>query len=61
MDWGGKLFEDLTSKKVVAIRFENGRTFDSYTYKLSKTEQTHFIEVGEAFRNKKFVIGKCDN
>jgi hypothetical protein len=60
MDWGGKLFNELTAKKVVAIRFENGRTFDNLTYKLTPKEQTYFIEVGEAFANKRFVSGKCD-
>ncbi len=60
MDWGGKLFNELTTKKVVAIKFENGRTFDSFTYKLSPKEQTYFIEVGEAIANKRFVSGKCD-
>jgi hypothetical protein len=61
MDWGGKLFNEITSKKVVAIRFENGRTYDSYTYKLTPKEQTYFIEVGEAIANKRFVNGKCDD
>ena len=60
MDFGSKMFDELTAKKVIAIRFENGRTFDSYTYKLTPKEQTYFIEVGEAFVNKRFVSGKCD-
>jgi len=60
MDYGSKLFDELTAKKVVAIRFENGRTFDSYTYKLTPKEQTFFIEVGEALANKRFVRGKCE-
>jgi len=50
-----KHFDDLTSKKVIAIRFQNGRTFDSFTYNLTKNEQTYFIEAKEALINQRFV------
>jgi hypothetical protein len=61
MDWGGKLFDDITAKKVTAIRFENGRTYDSYTYKLTTKEQTFFQEIANCVENKRFVKGKCDD
>ena len=47
--------DDFTSKKVIAIRFQNGNTFDSFTYNLTKNEQTFFIEAKEALINQRFV------
>ena len=45
----------ITSKKVIAIRFQNGNTFDSFTYNLTKNEQTFFLEAKEALKNQRFV------
>ena len=50
-----KYMDDFTSKKVIAIRFQNGNTFDSFTYNLTKNEQTFFIEAKEALINQRFV------
>jgi hypothetical protein len=50
-----KYMDDFTSKKVIAIRFQNGNTFDSFTYNLTKNEQTFFLEAKEALKNQRFV------
>ena len=48
-------FGYFSSKKVIAIRFQNGNTFDSFTYNLTKNEQTFFLEAKEALKNQRFV------
>jgi hypothetical protein len=37
--------EQLKTKKVSAIRFTNGRSYDTLTYSLKPTEQDYFIRV----------------
>lgn len=61
MDWQGKAFDKITGKKIKAIRFQNGRTYDSYTYNLTDNEQLFFLEVASALFEKKFVSGNCDD
>jgi hypothetical protein len=55
-----KDFNSINEKKVVAIRFDNGRSFESYTYKLKGKEQEFFIEAADAIAQKRIVKGKCD-
>jgi hypothetical protein len=47
-DWKKEAFKELSSKKIVAIRFTNGRTFDSFTYNVPEKDQSYFIEAREA-------------
>lgn len=54
-------FDDINNSKLIAIRFENGRSFDSYTYDLKKSEQSFFIEAKKAIEKKNFVKIKCDD
>lgn len=54
-----KSFDEFNTKKVKALRFTNGRSYDSYTYNILPKEQSFFIEAKNAFDNKRFVIGKC--
>jgi hypothetical protein len=61
MDWQGKSFDKITIKKVKALRFQNGRTYDSFTYNLTDKEQSYFLEVASALSEKRFVAGSCDN
>jgi hypothetical protein len=60
MDWDGKSMNRILGKKVKAIRFQNGRTFDSYTYNLSENQQNYFVEVASAVSEKRIVFGSCD-
>lgn len=60
-DLYSKNLDDFSSKKVAAIRFVNGRSFESYTYKLTDKEQSYFIDAKKAFESKKFVQVKCDD
>ena len=46
----------LSSKKVSAIRFTNGRTFDNLTYSLKETEKDYFVR---AYTNFKIVEIDC--
>jgi hypothetical protein len=50
--------EMLKSKKVTAIRFNNGYTYNSLTYNLKKEEQGFFINV---YTNYIIKETKCDN
>lgn len=61
MDWKGAAFNKITQKKIKAIRFQNGRTYDSYTYNLPAKEQSFFIEVASALKDKRIVTGSCDD
>jgi len=61
MDWQGKSFDKITIKKVKALRFQNGRAYDSFTYNLTDKEQSYFLEVASALSEKRFVAGSCDN
>jgi hypothetical protein len=42
--------ELLKTKKVSAIRFSNGRTYDTFTYTMKPTEQNYFINVYTKFK-----------
>jgi hypothetical protein len=54
----GKVYVDFSSdqlallktKKVSAIRFSNGRTYDTLTYTMQSTEQDYFINVYTNFQ-----------
>jgi hypothetical protein len=61
MDWKGKQFDKIVSQKVKTIRFQNGRTYDSFTYDLSPDEQSFFMEAGNAFYGKRIVSGRCSD
>jgi hypothetical protein len=60
MDWQGKSYDKIFGKKVKSIRFQNGRTFDSYTYNLNGKEKDYFVEVASALSEKRIVPGSCD-
>jgi hypothetical protein len=55
-----KYFDEFNNKKIKAIRFTNGRSYDSYTYKPTQKEQEYFIEAKRALDNKMFVSTSCD-
>ena len=59
-DLNHKDFNEINSKKIVAIRFDNGRSFENYTYKLKGKEQQFFMEALDAKVQKRFVKGNCD-
>ena len=59
-DLRSKEFDNFNSKKVTAIRFTNGRSYESYTYKLKPEEQSFFIEAKEAL-SKPYKTVSCDN
>jgi|LauGreDrversion4_2_1035121.scaffolds.fasta_scaffold146738_2 hypothetical protein len=61
MDWQGKSFDKITEKKVKALRFQNGRTMDSYTYNVPEKERAFFLEVASALSEKRIVAGSCDD
>ncbi len=42
-DLYSKEFDSINTKKIKAIRFVNGRSYDSYTYQLKTNEQEYFI------------------
>jgi hypothetical protein len=49
---------DFSSKKVIIIRFMNGRTYDTFTYKLQDDQKDYFIR---AYTNQKIVEINCSN
>lgn len=53
-------FDELSSKKIKAIRFTNGRTHDSYTYILNEKERGYFIECRQLLFSKVYVETKCE-
>jgi hypothetical protein len=55
-DFSEDQLNQLSSKKVSAIRFTNGRTFDNLTYSLKETEKDYFVR---AYTNFKIVEIDC--
>jgi hypothetical protein len=60
-DYGGRSFDKLVHKKIKAIRFQNGRTFDSYTYPLTDSDKLYFLEVGTAVAEQRIEQTSCDD
>jgi hypothetical protein len=61
MDLKGTSFEALSSKKIKAVRFQNGRTMDSFTYLLKNEEQSYFLEAAAALNEKRIIVkGNCN-
>lgn len=52
MDLFGKYLFEITRKKVIALRFQNGRNSDSYTYDVPEIDQNFFLEVAQAVNNQ---------
>jgi hypothetical protein len=50
--------KQLSSKKITTVRFTNGRTYESLTYKLKETERDYFLR---AYTNYKIVEIDCSN
>jgi hypothetical protein len=61
MDWQGKSFDKIFAKKAKAIRFQNGRSMDSFTYSLPEKDKSFFLEAGKALSEKRFVIASCND
>lgn len=59
-DYTSKDLDKLTKSKIKAIRFTNGRTYESMTYPVSESESNYFINVKYALENKVFGEGKCN-
>lgn len=66
-DFINKGFAVFTTKKLSAIRFTNGRGYESFTYNVSESESEFFIEARKALEQKNFDMGSvgdggpCDN
>jgi len=59
-DLRSKEFNNINTKKVKAIRFTNGRSFDNFTYKLKEKEQSFFIEAKAALDSKNYSTVDCN-
>jgi hypothetical protein len=59
-DLYGKSLDEISSKKVKAIRFMNGRSYESYTHNLTEKDQSYFINARIALENKFFRNTSCD-
>lgn len=59
-DVRGSSFDEISNKKIKAIRFINGRTHDSYTYILKEKEREYFIECRQLLFSKVYVETKCE-
>ena len=49
------------SKKILAIRFTNGRSNESYTYFPTEEQSMYFIEAHEAVDRNEYTMKKCDD
>jgi hypothetical protein len=56
VDFSSEELELLKTKKVTAIRFSNGRSYDTLTYNLKPSEQDYFIR---AYTNFQIVEVDC--
>ena len=59
-DLRGREFNNLNTKKIKAVRFTNGRSYESFTYKLKPNEQSFFIEAKTALDSKDYKQGDCN-
>ena len=59
-DLRGKEFEKFSTKKIKAIRFQNGRTYETYTYVLMPEQKDYFITIAELIKLNKSVEAPCD-
>lgn len=48
----------LATKKIVKIKVQNGRTYDSYTADIMASDSDYFIQLYNAMKNKKIKIEK---
>lgn len=60
MDLFGKYLFEITRKKVKALRFQNGRNYESYTYDVPEIDQSFFLEVAQAVNNQVIKRTSCD-
>lgn len=60
MDFQKNKFDDINTKKVKAIRFSNGRTYDSYTYQLKDSEKSYFINCENLINSGIFKQVPCE-
>jgi len=49
------------SKEILAIRFTNGRTNESYTYFPTKEQSRYFIEAHELIDRNEYTMKKCED
>jgi hypothetical protein len=61
MDLFGKYLFEITQKKVKALRFQNGRNHENYTYDVPELDQSFFLEVAQALNNQVIRRTSCDN
>jgi len=59
-DLGPNKFDLLSKKKIKAIRFTNGRTYDQYTYNL-KMNGDYFIFLKELISKNKLIKVTCED
>lgn len=55
-DINGNDFDDIKSKKIKAIRFTNGRSYESFTYNLKSDEAEYFMKINEALEKNSIVV-----
>jgi hypothetical protein len=60
-DLYGKYLDDLSEKNIKAIRFQNGRTSESFTYVLKGSESSFFIRAKKCLDSKIYSQGNCNN
>lgn len=60
MDLFGKYLFEITRRKIKALRFQNGRNFESYTYDVPEIDQRFFLEVAQAVNNQVISRTSCD-
>lgn len=61
-DFANNKFGSLNTKKIKAIRFTNGKSFDSYTYKIvNEDEATFFIQAKKALLGNNIKEVSCDD
>jgi len=50
---------ELVNKKILTIRFVNGRSYDSYTFDVSNADSNYFQRVFQAINDKKYREVNC--
>jgi hypothetical protein len=52
--------KDLINKKITAVMFVNGRSYDSYKFNVTGQDSNYFIRVFNAIENKMYKQTNCE-
>jgi hypothetical protein len=58
-DLDGTNYKEYSNKRIIAIRFQNGRTFETYLYKIRPEQRNFFSSAAEANKTKRYLLTKC--